>query len=73
VLRRQYDAGTQAVRDLFGSKRKVSGLDYNEAVEALSDKGDETAKAVKKAAFAMTAPAIAAASDRTVRPYAESM
>jgi len=67
-----YEAGTQAVRDLFGSKRKVSGLDYNEAVEALSEKGDETAKAVKKAAFATVAPAIAAASDRTVRPYWEN-
>jgi class 3 adenylate cyclase len=67
-----YEAGTQAVRDLFGSKRKVSDLDYNEAVEALSEKGDETAKAVKKAAFATVAPAIAAASDRTVRPYWES-
>lgn len=66
------EAGTQAVRDLFGSKRKVSSLDYNEAVEALSDKGDETAKAVKKAAFATVAPAIAGASDRTVRPYWES-
>lgn len=67
-----YDAGTQAVRDLFGTRRKVSGLDYNEAVEALSEKGDETAKTVKKAAFATVAPAIAAASDRTVRPYWES-
>jgi len=67
-----YDAGTQAVRDLFGTGRKVSGLDYNEAVEALSEKGDETAKTVKKAAFATVAPAIAAASDRTVRPYWES-
>lgn len=67
-----YDAGTQAVRDLFGTKRKVSDLDYNEAVEALSEKDDETAKAVKKAAFATVAPAIAAASDRTVRPYLES-
>ncbi|MBU0868851.1 MAG: transcriptional regulator [Sphingobium sp.] len=68
-----YDAATQAVRDLFGSKRRVSGLDYNEAVEALAEKGDDTAKAVKKAAFAASAPAIAAASDRTVRPYAEGL
>ncbi|MES1975594.1 MAG: adenylate/guanylate cyclase domain-containing protein [Pseudomonadota bacterium] len=67
-----YDAGTQSVRDLFGSKRKVRGLDYNEAVEALSEKGDKTAQAVKQAAFATAAPAIASASDRTVRPYAES-
>jgi hypothetical protein len=67
-----YNAATQAVRDLFGSKRKASGLDYNETVEALSEKGDGTAKAVKAAAFAAAAPAIATASDRIVRPYAES-
>jgi hypothetical protein len=67
-----YDAATQAVRDIFGSRRQVSGLDYNEAVEALSEKGDRTAKAVKAAAFATAAPAIASASDRIVRPYAES-
>lgn len=67
-----YDAATQAVRDIFGSRRKVCGLDYNEAVEALSEKGDRTAKAVKAAAFAAAAPAIAAASDRIVRPYTES-
>ncbi|MFL0413642.1 transcriptional regulator [Sphingomonas sp. 179-A 2A2 NHS] len=66
-----YDAGTQAVRDLFGSRRKVKGLDYNEAVEALSEKADATASAAKRAAFALAAPAIVAASERTVRPYAE--
>nr|WP_166175725.1 adenylate/guanylate cyclase domain-containing protein [Altererythrobacter segetis] len=67
-----YDAATQAVRDLFGTGRKVKGLDYNEAVEALSQKGDETARATKRAAFELAAPAIAAASDRTVRPFAEN-
>jgi class 3 adenylate cyclase len=67
-----HDVATQAVRDLFGAKRKVSGLDYNEAVEALAEKGDATAKEYKSAAFAKAAPAIASASDRIVRPYAES-
>lgn len=66
-----YDAGTDAVRDLFGSGRKAKGLDYNEAVEALSQKGDETASAAKRAAFVLAAPAIVSASERTVRPYAE--
>lgn len=67
-----YDAGTQAVQDLFGTGRKVEDLDYNEAVEALSQKGDQTASAAKRAAFALSAPAIVAASERTVRPYAQS-
>ncbi|MCB8884015.1 hypothetical protein ACELLULO517_27515 [Acidisoma cellulosilytica] len=67
-----YDAGTQAVRDLFGTKRKVNALDYNEAVEALSQKGDKTAALAKREAFALVAPAIASASDRIVRPYTES-
>ncbi|WP_336977427.1 transcriptional regulator [Altererythrobacter fulvus] len=64
-----HDAGTKAVRDLFGSRRKVKGLDYNEAVEALAEKGDDTASAAKRAAFSM--PAIAAASERVIRPYSE--
>lgn len=66
-----YDAGTQAVRDLFGSKRKAKDLDYNEAVEALSEKGDKTAALAKREAFTLAAPAIASASERVVRPYAE--
>lgn len=66
-----YGAGTQAVRDLFGTRRKVKGLDYNEALEALAQKGDETASVAKRAAFASAAPAIIAASERAVRPYAE--
>jgi len=64
-----HDAGTKAVRDLFGSRRKVKGLDYNEAVESLAEKGDDTASAAKRAAFSM--PAIAAASERVIRPYSE--
>ena len=64
-----HDAGTKAVRDLFGSRRKVKGLDYNEAVEALAEKGDDTASAAKRAAFAT--PAIVAASERVIRPYSE--
>jgi class 3 adenylate cyclase len=67
-----YDAGTQAVRDLFGARRKVKALDYNEAVEALSQKGDQTATLAKREAFALVAPSIASASERTVRPYTES-
>lgn len=44
----------KAVRDLFGPRRKVKALDYNEAVEALAEKGDGTALAAKRAAFTST-------------------
>jgi class 3 adenylate cyclase len=68
-----YDAGTDAVRNLFGVNRIVADLDYNEAVEALADDGDETAKAAKRAAYAAAAPAVAKASTETVRPHARGM
>ena len=66
-----YDAGTDAVREVFEDDRKVSGLDYNEAVEALASAGDSTAKASKKAALASAAPAIIRASDTAIRPHAQ--
>lgn len=64
-----YDTGTDGVRELFGSKRKVADLDYNEAVEALSEKDDKSARAVKAAAFVAAAPAVARASEVVARPY----
>lgn len=71
IGRSAYDAGTRAVQDLFGATRKVANLDYNEAVEALAEKGDDTAASAKRAAFAKAAPAVAAASERVIRPHAE--
>jgi hypothetical protein len=65
-----YDVGTQAVRDLFGGRRKVAYLDYNAAIEALADGGDETAKSARRAALAPAAPAVARAADVMVKPYA---
>jgi len=64
------DAGSQAVRDLFGSKRIVADLDYTEAVEALADK-DQTAKAARQAAYAHAPPAIAASAAVVIKPYCE--
>lgn len=66
-----YDTGSNAVRDLFGSNRKVADLDYNEAVEALAENEDKSACAVKAAAFAVAAPAVARAAEVQARPYAE--
>lgn len=65
-----YDAGTNAVRDLFGTSRKVSGLDYNEAVDALAEADDKTAKAARAEAYATAAPAILSTASVAVRPHA---
>ncbi|SSY68808.1 adenylate/guanylate cyclase domain-containing protein [Alcaligenes faecalis] len=63
-----YDAATDAVKSLFGSSRKVRNLDYVEATEALADKGDETAKEARSAAYS-NAPAVILADRREIRPY----
>ncbi len=67
-----YAAGTEAVRDLFGPLRQTTGLDYNEAVSAMADKGDEIAKAAQDEAFLSAPVGVSAAAARTVRPYARS-
>jgi class 3 adenylate cyclase len=67
-----YDGGSQAVRDLFGASRKVANLDYDEAVDALSDDGDETAKVSKAAAYVVAAPAVQRAATIQVKPHAKS-
>lgn len=66
-----YDAGTDAVRKLFGSTRKIADLDYNEAVEALSDEGDESARASKTQAFKAAAPAVMKSTTIEIKPHAE--
>ncbi len=65
-----YDAGTDAVRELFGDDRKMANLDYAEAVDALAGGDDQTAKAAKRAAFAPAAPAVVRSLDTQVKPYA---
>lgn len=66
-----YDAATEAVQKIFGPRRKTAGLDYNEAVEALSAGSDAAAKASKVAAFIAAAPAVQRSSFTEVKPYAE--
>jgi class 3 adenylate cyclase len=66
-----YDAGTEGVRELFGSPRKTAGLDYDTAVEVLADAGDPAAKNLRKATYAAAPPAVARAAESTVRPYAK--
>ncbi|WP_299006082.1 adenylate/guanylate cyclase domain-containing protein [uncultured Caulobacter sp.] len=64
-----YDAGSRAVRDLFGTSRKMADLDYDTAVDALAESGDEVAKAARSAGFAVASPAVAKAAETVVKPY----
>ena len=63
--------GTEAVRLLFGSKRKVSGLDYNEITERLASASDESAESSKRAAYSITSSAMEKAANRIVTPYSK--
>jgi len=65
-----YDAGTQAIRDLFGPTRKIADLDYDTAVDALAENDDKTAKAARAEAFVIAAPAVAKAADTVIKPHA---
>jgi class 3 adenylate cyclase len=57
-----YDEASSAVRDIFGDSRKRSKLDYDTAVNEMSNKGDKAADATKAmAAASLLQPASAAA------------
>lgn len=64
-----YDGGTDAIRKLFGTKRKNESLDYNEVVEALADKGDKTARAAKDESYSSSAPAVATSAYVHIKPH----
>lgn len=57
-----YASGTEAVRAVFGSKRKREGLDYDAAIEELSARNDKAARASKSLAASLLKPSTAAAS-----------
>jgi class 3 adenylate cyclase len=65
IGQKAYDAGTDAVRTLFGDTRKRANLTYDVAVNELSDKNDKTAALAKSAgaagASSLLKPAAAAA------------
>jgi hypothetical protein len=64
---------TDAVRALFGAKRKMADLDFNEALEALAAGSDKTATESKREALSslsLAAPAVARASEVQVKPHA---
>jgi class 3 adenylate cyclase len=64
-----YDAGTDAVRKLFGASRKVAWLDYDSAVEALSAENDKVAKAAFNEQLSVSAPIILTRPQPALRPH----
>jgi class 3 adenylate cyclase len=68
-----YNAGTDAVRTLFGSSRKRSGLTYDDAVEGMAADNDKTAKAAAVAAYTVSSPALARAAEQPLRPYSADL
>lgn len=66
---RAYKEASGAIKNLFGPSRKVSGLEYNEAVEVLADEEDAVATKTRADAYSAVAPALVRAADIKVRPY----
>lgn len=67
-----YKAGTEAVRRVFASDRKVADLDYAAAVEELAASGDRVAKAVLAAHYEEAAPAVVPALAQPIRPHSKT-
>jgi class 3 adenylate cyclase len=68
-----YKSGTEAVRKIFGSKRKSAALTYDLALESLAADQDKTAKAVMKEAYAVTSPALARSVEQSIRPHSKRL
>ncbi|MEQ1903137.1 MAG: adenylate/guanylate cyclase domain-containing protein [Pirellulaceae bacterium] len=66
-----YESGNDAVRALFSDERIVANLDYDAAVEGLSNDGDKTARKMLEEAVLYVVPAQAAAIARPVRAHAQ--
>lgn len=64
-----YKEASDAVKNLFGPKRKVCDLDYNEAVESLAEDDDSAGKAAKNLAY-VSSPEMARAADLRINPHA---
>ena len=65
-----YQEGSEAVRKLFGTNRRGSNLDYDTVLDALTADNDRTAKAVTKAAYVQSSPALVRAVGTSFRPHA---
>lgn len=66
-----YRKASDAVQELFTDKRLKRNLDYNEAVEALSEKKDKKAQAVKAAGFASAPESIIQSTQIYVKPHSK--
>ncbi|MGQ0801270.1 MAG: transcriptional regulator [Pseudomarimonas sp.] len=64
-----YNRATKAVKETFGSDRRVGNLDYADATERLAEKGDKKAADARAEAFKTSPPAIVAGIDHSVRPH----
>ena len=69
IGQKAYDEGSDAVRRCFGSHRRKSRLNYNEAVEALAEKGDKTADSARSVVSNIAAT-VGSSSYPIVRPFA---
>jgi hypothetical protein len=65
-----YKKANESVRKLFGDTRRTTDLDYQEAAEGLSARGDKTALAAKAEVFSAAPPAVARYSNEPIRPHA---
>jgi class 3 adenylate cyclase len=65
-----FERGTEAVRKLFERDRKVAGLDFDAAVEALAAEDDKVAKSARRETLAAVAPMIITRTERELRPHA---
>jgi class 3 adenylate cyclase len=63
-----YLRGSQAIRELFGTTRKLAALDYDTAVDELSKKNDKAAKAARSMESSLLKPATAATGAFTFPP-----
>lgn len=64
-----YNKARESVRIIFGEKMIVSNLDYLEAVDALAENGDETAKSARKQAYVNSSVSVATAAMSSVKPF----
>ena len=69
IGQKAYDEASDAVRLCFGSDRRKSRLSYNEAVEALAEKGDKTADSARSVVSNIAAT-VGSTSYPLVRPFA---
>lgn len=64
-----YKSASLAVREIFGTDRRIKDLDYAEATEQLAERGDKVATEARTVAHEDSSPAVIAGMDYAVRPH----